>query len=145
MKTTKISDYFKPSKSKSYQFIDNKSKSIDANKNNNNNSNTNSNTNSEAKFRLPKLLSKEQRKILEESLFRAIQVKNVVFDDNLTFPHKDCPKSFNDSSREIGIQKISEYNKQIYYKFKEKSQKAEYAPIEIVDHEIQVIIFYLYL
>ena len=45
----------------------------------------------------------------------------------------------NNSLLEPNIQAISDYNKDIYYKFKEKTRKGEYAPVEVIDDDIQVI------
>ncbi len=149
IKSTKISDYFKPSKNskinllksfeeKNYKSSDNKLDDICSMDSTSLDTYNTYTKNCEAKFKLPKHLSLEQKRILKESLFRALQVKNISFDDNLTYPHEDCPIFFNDASREVGIQKISDYNKQIYYKFKEKTQMAEYPPLEIIDDEMQV-------
>jgi hypothetical protein len=126
MKNMRISDFFKPEKNSSskidenYSCLSNKSKCT------------------EAKLRLPKELTSTQREILQKSLFRALQVKGIEFCDDLNFNDKECPPDKNDSSLEVGIQSISNYNKDIFYKFKVKSRKADYAPLEIVDDEIQV-------
>ncbi len=127
MKNMRISDFFKPEKNASAltynqnSCLNNKSKS------------------GEAKLKLPKDLTSTQREILQKSLFRALEVKGIEFCDDLNYNDKECPPEKNDSSLEVGIQSISNFNKDIYYKFKIKSRKAEYAPLEIVDDEIQVI------
>lgn len=136
MKSTKISDYFKPSKNSKIQIVkqeDTNDYSVDST-----NSDFYSDTKSQAKLKLPKPLTEEQKTILKESFMRALLVKNIEFDDDLTFPNPDCPPTLNDASMEVGVQKISEYNKEIYKKFKEKTRKAEYAPIEILDDSTQV-------
>ncbi len=152
MKVTRISDYFKPQKNSK-----GKADLLHLGKNSNKNINlwdcfsddvsmdsTNIDGNkikskcNDAKFRLPKELTKEQKKILQESLYRALEVKEITFGDDLNYQDKDCPSSMNDASLEVGIQKISEYNKEIYYKFKKKTREAEYPPLEIVDDNIQV-------
>ena len=92
----------------------------------------------DAKFRLPKELTKEQKRILQESFLRALEVKGITFGDDLNYEDNECPSHMNDASLEVGMQKISEYNKEIYYKFKKKTREAEYPPLEIVDDDIQV-------
>lgn len=92
----------------------------------------------DAKFRLPKELTKDQKRILQESFLRALEVKGITFGDDLNFEDKECPSHMNDASLEVGMQKISDYNKEIYYKFKKKTREAEYPPLEIVDDDIQV-------
>jgi hypothetical protein len=92
----------------------------------------------EAMFRLPKALKKEQKKILQESIFRAMNAKGIEFDDDLCYPDPQCPPQLNDANKEIGIQLISDYNKKIYYKFKLKTKIAEYAPLVIIDDHLQV-------
>jgi hypothetical protein len=90
------------------------------------------------KLKLPKELNIHQKMILQSSLYRALKVKGIEFDDDLIFNDPECPPEMNDSSLEIGIQKISNYNKEIYYKFKRRSKVGEYPPLEIVDDQIQV-------
>ena len=51
----------------------------------------------------------------------------------------DCLTEMNNSKFEPGIQKMSPYNKKIFYKFKEKSRKGEYPGLEILEDDIQVI------
>lgn len=147
IRSTKISDYFKPEKNAKIQnckdltLINKKStdfsdvRSVDSNYSFNN---QNKKPKNEGKFKLPKNLTEEQKKTLKGSLMRALLVKNIEFDDDLTFPESDCPSSLNNASAEVGIQKISEYNKQIYYKFKERSRKGEYTSLEVVDDDLQV-------
>jgi hypothetical protein len=145
MKETKIPDYFKNVKWNS----------TNSNYNENDNNSTTS-TNSDSlkqpikkksksvpKFKLPKLKPK-QKTILQKSLFRALKVKNIEFDDNLCFLDPDCRIEMNDSCLEPGIQKLDEENKKIYYQFKEKTNKGEYPPLEIEDDEIQVNMFFMY-
>ena len=88
-------------------------------------------------MKLPKQLNTFQKQILKKSLFRALEVKNIKFNDDLIYLDKDCPESMNNSLLEQDIKEISLYNKEIYYKFKERSRKGEYAPIEIIDDPIQ--------
>ncbi len=127
MKNSRISDFFKPQKNTSRNIKDQAS----------NNFNSKAKT-SEAKLKLPKELTQKQKETLQKSLFRALQVKGIEFYDDLNFGDNDCPPEKNDSSLEVGIQSISDFNKEIFYKFKIKSRKAEYAPLEIVDDELQV-------
>ena len=91
----------------------------------------------DGKMKLPKQLNTFQKQILKKSLFRALEVKNIKFNDDLIYLDKDCPESMNNSLLEQDIKEISLYNKEIYYKFKERSRKGEYAPIEIIDDPIQ--------
>ena len=71
------------------------------------------------------------------SLFRALQVKGITFNDDLVYMDPDCPAKMNNSLLETGINEISPYNKKIYYSFKERSRKGEYAPVEVIDDPIQ--------
>lgn len=89
------------------------------------------------KFRVPKDLKQNQRKILRESLVRALLVKNIEFNDDLCYSDPECPQSMNNSSLEPGVQTISDYNRKVYYKFKEKTRRFDYPPLEVVDDEIQ--------
>ena len=57
----------------------------------------------------------------------------------MCYPDPECPCEMNNSLFEPGIASISEYNKEIYYKFKERSKEGQYAPLEIIEDEIQVI------
>jgi hypothetical protein len=92
----------------------------------------------ELRLRLPRELNKRQKKILQRSIIKAFSVKNIKFNDDLVYPEIDCPEKKNNSSLEPGIKSLSEYNKEIYYKLKERSRCGEYAPLEIVEDEIQV-------
>ena len=163
MKATRISDYFKLQKNPINKHFDGfknttnfkttlSNKPSSSKINNDNLSETTSEdstnhfsvitkkTDNSAKFKIPKDLTKEQKKTLQGSLLRALEVKGIEFGDDLNFEDKDCPPSMNDASLEVGIQKISEYNKEIYYKFKQKTRLAEYPPLEVVDDDLQVII-----
>jgi hypothetical protein len=93
------------------------------------------------KFKLSKELTQEQRKLLHTSLFRALNVKSIKFMDDLCFLDPDCPPSMNDARKEPSIQLISNYNKEIYYKFKEKTRIGDYPSIEVIDDEVQVSLF----
>ena len=85
------------------------------------------------KLRLPRKMSKTLEEKSMKSLFRGLEVKNIQFSDDLVFLEKDCPAELNNSLLESTIQKLSDENKQIYYKFKEKSRLGIYAPVEVVD------------
>ena len=74
---------------------------------------------------------------MKKSLFRALKTKNIIFNDDLIYLDEDCPESMNNSLLEHDIKEIAPYNKETYYKFKEKSRNGEYAPIEIIDDPIQ--------
>ncbi len=93
---------------------------------------------STAKFKLGRQLNQSQKTILKESLFRALYVKNITFNDDLCYTDKECPIELNNSMNEPGIQMISDYNKSIFYKFKERTRRGEYPPLEVVNDEIQV-------
>ena len=102
------------------------------------------------KFRLGRQPNESQKTILKESLFRAFYVKNIIFNDDLCYSDKECAMELNNAINEPGIQAISDYNKSIYYKFKERTRRGEYPPLEIIDEEIQVlsiiiIIFYYFI
>lgn len=148
MRTTKISDYFKASKN----ILDHLKIELKSKLNNKDEETSTCESNEECikkkskschKFRLPKPLKADQKKILEESLFRALKVKNIEFNDDLCYPDPECTADMNNASLEPGIQKISEYNRKTYYKFKEKTRNAEYPPVEVVDDEIQVKYIYI--
>ncbi len=91
----------------------------------------------DGKMKLPKILSNYQKEIMKKSLFRALKTKNIIFNDDLIYLDEDCPESMNNSLLEHDIKEIAPYNKETYYKFKEKSRNGEYAPIEIIDDPIQ--------
>jgi hypothetical protein len=93
---------------------------------------------SSANFKLGRKLSETQKSILKESLFRALYVKSINFNDDLCYIDKECPCELNNAANEPGIQAISDFNKKIYYKFKERTRRGEYPPLEIIDEEIQV-------
>ena len=84
-------------------------------------------------IRLPKKMSKQMEEKSLRSLFRGLEVKGIEFNDDLVFIDKDCPKELNNSLLESSIQQLNEQNKKKYYKFKEKSRKGIYAPVEVVD------------
>lgn len=90
------------------------------------------------KFRLGRRPNDSQKTILKESLIRAFLVKNIIFNDDLCYSDKECPMELNNAINEPGIQAISDFNKSIYYKFKERTRRGEYPPVEIIDEEIQV-------
>ena len=155
LKITRISDYFKPQKNSKIvnglnYFNDNSKVSLSTSANQNkiriNLANGNVSTNeeitnkykSEAKLRMPKELTKDQKKTLQESLFRALEVKGIEFKDDLNYEDPDCPESMNDSKLEVAIQSISPYNKEIYYKVKKRTRMAEYPPLEVIDDALQV-------
>lgn len=141
VKTTKISDYFTQTKTIKNTTIKDKkkigdgevellekiSKEIFIKKPNQN----------EGHFKLPKPLSQTRKDLVMKSLFRALTVKGITFNDDLVFLDPDCPKEMNNAYHEPMIIKISDYNKKIYYAFKEKSRKGEYAPVEVIDDPIQ--------
>ena len=91
----------------------------------------------DGKMKLPKQLNSIQKEKMKKSLFRALEVKNILFSDDLVYIDKDCPESMNNSLLEPDIKEIAYYNKEIYYKFKERSRKGEYPPVEIIDDPIQ--------
>jgi len=90
------------------------------------------------RFRLGKQLNESQKTRLKESLIRAFYVKSIIFNDDLCYSDKECPNELNNAIYEPGIQAISDYNKSIYYQFKERTRRGEYPPLEIIDEEIQV-------
>lgn len=89
------------------------------------------------KFKLFKNTSEERKRILRESLYRALLVKDIKFDDDLYYDGKETFHYHNDSSLEPGIQKVSEYNHKIYNKFKERTRVGNYPALEIVDDDNQ--------
>ena len=84
-------------------------------------------------IRLPRKMSKVIEEKSMKSLFRALEAKGIEFNDDLVYIDKDCPKEMNNSLLENSIQILNEQNKKKYYKFKEKSRKGIYAPVEVVD------------
>ena len=158
MHTTKISDFFKSKK-----FIGNKRNYDDKDKKDINkiqkiNEDKKSGLNSETKreiqicvninkaikenqspeicnvpIRLPRKMSKQIEEKSMKSLFRGLEAKGIEFNDDLVYIDKDCPKEMNNSLLESSIQILNEQNKKKYYKFKEKSRKGIYAPVEVVD------------
>ncbi len=92
----------------------------------------------EPKLKLPRELKPEQKELLQRSIMKANLVKEINFNDDLCYPYDNCQELKNDSSLEPGIVSLSDYNKEIYYKFKERSKKGEYAPLQIMEDDIQV-------
>ncbi len=90
------------------------------------------------KFILWKQLPIKKVEELKENLKNALIFKSIDFNDDLTFLDSDCPESMNNSKLEPGIQKMSSYNKSIYYKFKQRTRKGEYPGLEIIEDTIQV-------
>lgn len=155
LKTTHIIDYFTNSKIVKNTSIKDMNKAN--NKNNETTTNGKSDNNAdvellykiskeiliekpkqnEGHIKLPKPLSQKKKDLLMKSLFRALTVKEITFNDDLVFLDSDCPKEMNNAYYEPGIPKISDYNKKIYYLFKEKSRIGEYAPVEVIDDPIQ--------
>ena len=84
-------------------------------------------------IRLPKKMPKRIEEKSMKSLFRGLETKGIEFSDDLVYIDKDCPKEMNNSLLESTIQILNEENKKKYYKFKEKSRKGIYAPVEVVD------------
>ena len=84
-------------------------------------------------IRLPRKMPKEIEEKSMKSLFRGLEAKGIEFNDDLVYIDKDCPKEMNNSLLESSIQILNEQNKKKYYKFKEKSRKGIYAPVEVVD------------
>jgi hypothetical protein len=124
---TKINDYFKASKKREeIGQIDDK-KYVVKNKAKN-----------EILLRLPKALTKKQKEILHKSILHANIVKGITFNDDLCYNDPDCTPEMNRADLEPGLEKLSKYNKVIYYAFKERSRKGEYAPLEIIEDDIQV-------
>lgn len=100
----------------------------------------NSNVTYYPKFNLwNKILSEEKKSYLKANLFKALLFKDIDFSDDLAFMDPDCLMDMNNSKFEPGIQKMSPYNKKIFYKFKEKTRKGEYPGLEILEDDIQVI------
>lgn len=146
LRATKISDYFKTEKqmlgnkrSKSKENIDKvvendldiyKTISKTILKDNNS-------KNKGGHMKLPKTLNKKQKEKMMTSLFRALQVKNITFNDDLIYLDSDCPSTMNNSLLEPGIQSISDYNKKIYNAFKTRSRQGIYAPVEVIDDPVQ--------
>ena len=84
-------------------------------------------------IRLPRKMPKAIEEKSMKSLFRALEAKGIEFNDDLVYIEKDCPKEMNNSLLESSIQILNDENKKKYYKFKEKSRKGIYAPVEVVD------------
>ena len=84
-------------------------------------------------IRLPKKMPKSIEEKSMKSLFRGLEAKGIEFNDDLVYIDKDCPKEMNNSLLESSIQILNDENKKKYYKFKEKSRKGIYAPVEVVD------------
>ncbi len=78
-----------------------------------------------------------KKQILRESLYRALLVKEIKFDDDLYYDEIETFAHHNNSSFEPGIQKVSDYNLNIYRKFKERTREANYPALEIIDDEKQ--------
>ncbi len=95
---------------------------------------------SEGRLRLPKELKEDQRKIMRESLFRALEVKKISFNDDLVYIDDECPKEMNNAKIEACFKGLSEYNRGIYDTFKQRTRKGEYGPIEVADDPVQKFI-----
>lgn len=150
LRATKISDYFKSEKllgqkrAKSKDKINSEIKkdfdlyqTISKKLSNDSSSTQKNNTSRDGHMKLPKTLNRKQKDLMMTSLFRALQVKDITFNDDLVYLDPDCPQTMNNSLIETGIAEISNYNKKIYYSFKERSRKGEYAPIEVIDDPVQ--------
>jgi len=87
---------------------------------------------------MPPVLSEYLKSVLQNSLSRALVIKHITFDDELSYCSYDCKPENNDTRLEIGMQKLSGLNKELYYKFKQRTNKAEYGPVEIIDDIHQV-------
>ena len=147
----KISDFFKYEKKTKANNIKNSKKSeniISTNKietNSNDvvmfdfNEKKNENVAYYPKFILWKSLPKERVEELKENLKNALIFKNIEFSDDLAFLDQECGEEMNNAMLEPGIQKMSSYNKGIFYKFKERTRKGEYPGLEIIEDSIQVI------
>ena len=48
-------------------------------------------------MKLSKQLNPIQKEKMKKSLFRALEVKNITFNDDLVYIDKDCPESMNNS------------------------------------------------
>jgi hypothetical protein len=164
MKNTKISDYFKlekfnqNNKNKLNTILNNNKNEFNINIDINENescsvsinstqssklmTNTKKKKNAAPKFRLPKKYDKEKKELLQKSMLKALLVKDINFTDDLYYAKDICTSSMNDATQEPGIQKISEYNKKIYYSFKERTRKLEYPPLVVEEDEIQVNNFF---
>lgn len=90
------------------------------------------------KFILWKPLPDKKIGILKENLKNALIFKNIEFSDDLAFLDSDCPEEMNNAKLEPGIQKMSSYNKSIFYKFKQRTRSGEYPGLEIIEDPIQV-------
>ncbi len=87
---------------------------------------------------MPGQLTDSLKATLQNSLTRALVVKQITFDDELSYCTNDCKPENNNSRLEVGMQKLTGANKELYYKFKERTKKAEYCPVEVIDDIIQV-------
>lgn len=92
---------------------------------------------SKTPLKLPKKMPKNLLEKSKLSLFRGLEAKGLKFNDDLIYLNESCPSYLNSSYLEPGIQKLSDYNKKIYYKFKENSSKGIYAPVEVIDDPVQ--------
>ena len=149
LRATKISDYFKSTKLLGNKRAKSKDKINDmiqkdfdiyqtiSQKLSTEASSIPSGSSHDGHIKLPKNLNKKTKERMMTSLFRALQVKGITFNDDLVYMDPDCPAKMNNSLLETGINEISPYNKKIYYSFKERSRKGEYAPVEVIDDPIQ--------
>eukprot|EP01017_Pseudomicrothorax_dubius_P011867 TRINITY_DN14569_c0_g1_i2.p1 TRINITY_DN14569_c0_g1~~TRINITY_DN14569_c0_g1_i2.p1 ORF type:complete len:510 (-),score=89.43 TRINITY_DN14569_c0_g1_i2:39-1568(-) len=74
---------------------------------------------------------------LQLSLARAMIAKGIVFDDDLCFPHHECPPEKNEAALEPSLQKMDSGTFAVFEKFKEMSRRGVYAPLEVVEDEKQ--------
>lgn len=93
------------------------------------------------KFVLWKPLPQEKIELLKENLKNALIFKNIEFSDDLAFLDAECAENMNNAKLEPGIQKMSSYNKGVFYKFKERTRLGEYPGLEIIEDPIQVFIY----
>lgn len=100
--------------------------------------NSSDNKKVEAKFKLFRVNDQETKVLLQTSLYKALLVKGIIFCDDLYYPEGVSHRSMNNALLEPGMQIISEYNKNIYYRFKERTRNFEYPPLKIEEDEIQV-------
>jgi len=95
------------------------------------------------KFILWKQLPQTKIEFLKENLKNALIFKNIEFSDDLAFLDEECPEVMNNAKLEPGIQKMSSYNKGVFYKFKQRTRNGEYPGLEIIEDPIQVLKSYL--
>eukprot|EP00743_Colponemidia_sp_Colp-15_P006939 GILK01007488.1.p1 GENE.GILK01007488.1~~GILK01007488.1.p1 ORF type:complete len:364 (+),score=60.91 GILK01007488.1:90-1181(+) len=86
------------------------------------------------RFKMPRFTTDLNKRLEQKrSLAEAMVVKDMLFDDDLSYPFEHCPERLNDSREEPSMQTLDENNHKVFMRFKEFSRRADYAPLLVVN------------